>query len=101
MTVTAATVLFLTPAAYHRLTGHQDGRGRLRFGVKTTLIGLLLLVLSVTCAVFVVVRFLFDSSTLGALMAAATAMLTFTMWYLLPLLRRQHSGEASEKQSET
>ncbi|HEX2225883.1 MAG TPA: DUF6328 family protein, partial [Candidatus Binatia bacterium] len=60
--VAIATVLFLAPAAYHRLATRRDRRGRLRFGVRTALAGLSLLGFSITCAVFVVVRFVFDSS---------------------------------------
>ena len=88
LTVADATVLFLAPAAYHRLIGHRDRRGRLRFGVRTTLIGLSLLALSITCVVFVVIRFLFESTLLGSIPAAATAVLATTMWYVLPLHNR-------------
>lgn len=86
--VALATILFLAPAAYHRLAGHRDRQGRLRFGVRTALAGLFLLALSITCAVFVVVRFLFDSAALGAATAAATALLAIVMWYVLPVYRR-------------
>jgi hypothetical protein len=65
LTVTAATILFLAPAAYHRTAGRLDRPARLRFGVTTTLAGLGLLALSIACAVFVVVRFVFDNAAIG------------------------------------
>lgn len=67
--VAIATVLFVAPATYHRLSDRHDRRGRLRYGVKTKLTGLALLGLSISCAMFVVVRFLFDSTALGVLLA--------------------------------
>lgn len=96
MAVAAATVLFLAPAAYHRLSDHHDRRGRLRFGVRTTLVGMSLLVLSITCVVFVVVRFLFSSFTLGAVVAGAMAVLAIAMWYVPPLLRRRRSADTED-----
>ncbi len=101
MAVAAATILFLSPAAYHRLTDHQDRRGRLRYGVRTALVGLFLLALSISGVVFVVVRFLFDNSTLGAGVAAATAVLAIVMWYALPLLRNRRSQGKSTSQSKS
>ncbi len=100
LAVAAATVLFLAPAAYHRPTGHRDHRWRLRLGVRTTLAGLFLLTLSISCAVFVVTRFLFNSSTLGTVVAAATAALAIAMWYVLPIYSRERSEDTSEPQSE-
>lgn len=86
--IAAATILFLAPAAYHRLADHRDRRGRLRFGVKTTLTGLFLLGVSITCVIFVVIRFIFDSSIAGAVLAAFAALLQVIMWYILPMRGR-------------
>lgn len=99
MAVTGATVLFTAPAAYHRLADRTDRRGRLRFGVRTVLIGLVLLAISVTCAVFVVVRFLFDSTVLGAALAIATAISAATAWYALPVQARDRSSGVPESQA--
>ena len=101
MAVAAATILFLSPAAYHRLTDHQDRRGRLRFGVRIALTGLFLLALSISGVVFVVVRFLFNSSTLGAVVAAATAVLAVVMWYVFPLYKEQRSKGKAVPQSKS
>ncbi|MFO7965778.1 MAG: DUF6328 family protein [Desulfobacterales bacterium] len=96
--VAASTILFLSPAAYHRLANREDRLGRLRFGIKTTLAGLSLLAVSMTCALFVVIRFLFDSPGFSAVVAAAIAGLTLVTWYILPFVRRKRSGGKSETQ---
>lgn len=88
VSVAVATVLFVAPAAYHRLADPQDRQARLRFGIRTALWGLALLALSITCAIFVVVRFLFHSDLLGLGVAAAIALLAFSVWYILPIRRR-------------
>lgn len=100
MTVATATLLFLAPAAYHRLAPRRDRLGRLRFGVRTALLGLLLLGLSMACAVFVVVRFLFDSSTIGAILAGGVALLALVVWYVLPIRNRRRTGGEPETRSE-
>ena len=92
LSVAAATVLFLAPAAYHRMVGHRDRQERLRFGVRTALAGMALLGVSITCAIFVVVRFLFGL-TLATVVAAAIAVLAGVVWYLVPLARRPHEDE--------
>lgn len=101
MAVTVATILFLAPAAYHRLAGRHDRQGRLRFGVRTTLAGMLFLALSIVCAVFVVVRFLFDNIFVSVAMTFATVFLAVIMWYFLPVYKRKRSQEPSESQSES
>lgn len=94
--VAIATVLFLSPAAYHRLANRRDRRARLRFGIRTALAGMSLLCISISCAVFVVVRFIFDNSLLGAVLAAVSAALAILMWYIIPMYNRRESGERSE-----
>jgi hypothetical protein len=83
-----STVLFLAPAAYHRVAGRGDHARRLAFGVATTLCGLALLSVAVALAVFVVVRYLYETS-LGAVVAGALAALAAGLWLLVPLLDRR------------
>jgi MFS family permease len=97
MAVAAATVLLLGPAAYHRLGDRQDRRRRLRYGVRLTLAGMTLLALSICCAVFVVGRFIFDDTRVGAGLAAATAVAAAIIWYIVPLIQRSRSGGVSER----
>lgn len=93
--VTAATALFLAPAAYHRLADRRDRRRRLRYGVRTALLGLALLGLSMACAVFVVVRFVYDTA-LGTVAAGLLVVIAALTWYLLPIIHRRQSGGKSE-----
>jgi MFS family permease len=92
MAVVAATILLLGPAAYHRLANQQDRRGRLRYGVWLALAGMALLALSISCAVFVVGRFIFDDTRMGAGLAAATAVTAVVVWYVVPVIRRWRSS---------
>lgn len=96
MAVALAAILFLAPASYHRLADRKDRRGRISFGVRVTLAGMALLALSITCAVFVVVRFLFGSLLLALILASAAAALSFFTWYLHPVKNRRHTGGISE-----
>ena len=96
MAVTAAAVLLLGPAAYHRLGDQENRRRRLRYSVWLALTGMALLALSISCAVFVVGRFIFDSIRVGTGLAAATAGAAALIWYVVPIIQRWRSGGASE-----
>ncbi|MDG5813952.1 DUF6328 family protein [Chitinispirillales bacterium ANBcel5] len=98
MAIAASTILFLAPAAYHRLAGRHDRTGRLRYGILTTLYGLSFLALSTCCALFVVIRFLFNSTAVGIVFSGTGAILVFLLWYLHPIRNRNRSGESSESQ---
>ncbi|KMQ49937.1 Integral membrane protein [Chitinispirillum alkaliphilum] len=99
LSVAAATILFLAPAAYHRLAGRRDRKGRLSFGVKSTLVGLLLLGLSISCAVFVIIRFMFNNTLLGVVFAITSGVMAFLLWYVHPLLNRKRTRDKSESQT--
>jgi hypothetical protein len=87
-TALAATT-FMTPAAYHRLATGSGRATRIRLAIRLTIVGLVLLALSVAAAVFVVGRFVFDSSTVGGAIAAAVGLTTVGLWFALPLSRRR------------
>lgn len=95
MCAAAATVLFLAPAAYHRFADRSDRRARLRFGVRTAVVGLMLLGLAVAGVTFVVVRFLFGGVLAGTL-AGALAALAFGLWVVVPIVDRHRSDGSSE-----
>lgn len=82
--VAAADILFLAPAAYHRVTHHRHWRQRLDYGVTSTLAGLALLGLSITLAMFVVTRFIYGTTT-GTIAAAGTATLATLVWLAKPI----------------
>lgn len=81
-----AAAVFMTPAAYHRLARDQDRESRLRVTVRLTIIGMGLLALSVAAAVFVVARFIFDSTATGAVFGASTALASGSLWFVLPIV---------------
>jgi hypothetical protein len=83
-----ATILFLTPAAYHRLTDHQQRGRRLRLSIRVQLAGMVLLAVAVSVAVFVVTRFVF-STTVGGLVGAGIAATTIVLWWLVPVSARR------------
>lgn len=88
--VALATVVLLTPAAYHRIANRQDRAERLQISVRMTVVGLALLGLSIAAVVFVVLRFLYDSTLLGIACGGAALLAVAVSWYGLPLLRRRH-----------
>jgi MFS family permease len=92
MAVAAAMMLLLGPAAYHRIADQQDRRGRLHYGVGLKLAGMTLLALSISCAVFVVGRFIFNDTGMGTGLAAATAVTAGIIWYVVPVIQRWRSG---------
>lgn len=94
LSVSTATLLFLAPAAYHRIVGHGDRTARLSFGVRTALAGMTLVAVSITCAVFVVVRFLFGLA-MGTAAATGVAVIALVTWGLIPFARRPERGEGS------
>ncbi|MFW2513680.1 DUF6328 family protein [Demequina sp. SO4-13] len=92
--VAAATVFFLAPAAFHRVSDHAYRRARLRFAVRSTVVGMALLAAAMAGAVFVVTRFIFqDTSWVAVASGAAVVTLIAVLWYLMPLAHgRRHHG---------
>ncbi|MEX2659735.1 MAG: DUF6328 family protein, partial [Acidimicrobiales bacterium] len=60
--VAVAVVIFWTPAAYHRLAERHDRATRLRMSVRLAVAGMGLLAVSLVAVIFVVVRFVFEST---------------------------------------
>jgi hypothetical protein len=89
--VAAATVLFFAPAAHHRVADDVDRSVRVRFGVRTQLVGLVLVAVGVAAGLFLVVRFLFDWRAAVAISGSITA-LVILLWVVRPLVD-QHSAQ--------
>jgi archaellum biogenesis protein FlaJ (TadC family) len=103
VTVGLAAVIFLTPAAYHRIAPRDDRHHRLRLGIRSTVAGMALLGVSVGAAVFVVIRLIFaitplplfssqSPTTIAAAAMAIVAGAALVLWFLLPLLSRGRGG---------
>lgn len=84
LTTSAVTVLILLmPAALHRLA-HVDRTERVRLATRFQMIGSITLGISMCLALFVVVRFIFETSAAVWLVGAVGAAWV-GLWYLFPL----------------
>jgi Family of unknown function (DUF6328) len=87
----AASAFLITPSLYHRLHWRRDVHDKeammLTFN-RLVLVGGLLLALSMTCAIFLVTDRLFDTAY-AAGVGGASALLFSSLWFLLPLSRKQ------------
>jgi uncharacterized membrane protein len=83
-----AIVLFMTPAAYHRVARSQDRAARVEIAVRLVVTGMALLALAVGGAIFVVVRFVFDDTVLGAGVGGVAVVTAALLWYVFPALNR-------------
>lgn len=84
-----AAAVFMAPAAYHRLATSSDRVTRINLAIQLTIAGMVLLALSVAGAVFVVGRYVFGSTATGAALAGGVGVITFGLWFLLPLSRNR------------
>lgn len=85
-----ATVVLLTPAAFHRLTPHHDRRARLITSIRTQLVGMALLAFATADAVFVVLRFVFDA-TIGAIAGGLVVLAIVSLWLVVPWVQRSRT----------
>jgi hypothetical protein len=87
LTTTVASILLMTPSAYHRLRWRRhDKEAMLKFSNRVAIAGLVFLAAAVTLVVFVVSDVLFDAKSAGlAAGVAAAALLLF--WFAVPLTR--------------
>jgi hypothetical protein len=106
-TVGLAAVTLMTPAAYHRIAPRKDRHQRLVLGVRITVAGMVLLAVSIACSIFVVGRLIFATELANGEQVATAGTATelalvvvgivvgtaVALWFVLPLLRREHDGE--------
>lgn len=84
-----ATILLMTPAAFHRLA--ENGRNTEsfhRFAGRVLLVSLVPLALGICGDFFVIVRKTTDSSLLGIAVTGAILALSYGLWFALPMYRR-------------
>ena len=88
-----STLLFVTPAVYHRLAPREERAHRLRVAVRLAVAGVLALLVAMSAALFVVTRFIYGT-TEGVAIAVGAVVAASILWVLLPLRRRlRHRGE--------
>lgn len=81
-----ATILLVTPSAYHRIVWrHHDKVDLLAVSNKLALAGIAVLACALTCSLFMISDFVFGAVVAGAV-AAASGVTFASMWFLLPYL---------------
>jgi hypothetical protein len=94
----AASGFLITPSLYHRLHWRRDVHDKEAMMVmfnRLVLVGGLLLALSMTCTIFLVTDRLFDTRY-AAGVAVAGALVFSSLWFLLPLSRRQRDRSRTQ-----
>lgn len=82
-----AMLLFLMPAAFHRIAPNADREQRVRLAIRASVGGMVAVATSVVTAIYVVTRFVYDN-TVAAYVGGVILGLAATLWFLLPLGRR-------------
>jgi hypothetical protein len=87
-----ASVLFITPTAYHRLRWREpDKEGMLFTANRLTIAGTVFLAIAMAAAVFLVTDVIYGTWQ-AALVSAGVAAILAWFWYGLPLSRRPGPG---------
>lgn len=81
-----ACVLFIAPAAFHRLRFRRHDKAQLiRIGNRCAIAGLLALALAMISGVFLITELLFGAPVAGAL-TTVVALPIAALWWLVPLV---------------
>ena len=92
MSAGIASALLIAPTAQHRITFRtQEKEWIVVGGNRLTVIGLAFLATSMTAAMALVVDVVFEPAT-AIVCAALMGVLFVTLWYALPLRRRERGG---------
>jgi high-affinity Fe2+/Pb2+ permease len=90
----AATVLLISPSAYHRLRWRQrDKEQMLQTANRLAIAGMAFLAAALTGAVFLLTDLLFESAAVVYSVTAAAALTILWFWYGLPLTRAAEAGD--------
>ena len=90
-----STLLFLAPAANHRVANGSRRRQRLHDGRIIVLGGMALLACAISAAMFVVIRQLFGNGVVAVAAAGLILTTAVATWYLLPGRRRSGDEDRS------
>ena len=101
LATTAATVLLIAPATYHRIQFRERDKLRmLLVSNRLVIVGTLCLGLAITAAVFLIAEVLLGDAA-ALLIAAGAAIGLLLFWYGLPIssrLRQRSGGPTPEKE---
>jgi Family of unknown function (DUF6328) len=81
-----AAIVLMTPAAFHRISAPGHRATRLKESIRLQIAGMALLLLSMTLAIFVVTRSIFDDTAVGVAFGLVALGAGAGLWYVLPLL---------------
>lgn len=93
-----SVICLLTPAVFHRVGERTARSARLRWGIRMTVVGLGLLALALSSALWSVSSFVFTHAVARALLAAAVVAI-LGLWIALPLAVRRMDAP-SDRHSE-
>lgn len=85
-----ATIVFISPTAYHRTAGRTERSARLVWAIRTTRIGFALLAVSLLAAVLCVTRFVTDDVAALVVTGLAAGLLVGT-WLVLPVVTTRNA----------
>jgi hypothetical protein len=91
LSTAAASICFITPASFHRITWQRGVKGRmLRISSGLTIAGTVFLGVAIGSVVGFLTSYLYNSLVASILSAVALGAISI-LWYSIPLvLRRQH-----------
>jgi hypothetical protein len=85
----AASICFITPASFHRITWQHGVKGRmLRISSGLTIAGTVFLGIAIGCVVGFLSSYLYDSVVASIVTAVALALIS-VLWYSIPLVLRE------------
>ena len=90
-----ASVIFIAPASYHRINhrrGVAEKERMLLTSSRLAIVGTVFLAFGIACSLFVVADVLFGAGAAVAV-AVATFGLIGALWFALPLLARERTGD--------
>jgi hypothetical protein len=79
-----AAVTLMGPTAFHRVSAPDSRAERLTVSVYLQVVGMALLLASMTLVIFVVTRLIFDDTAVGVAFAAVAGGAGIFIWYVLP-----------------
>lgn len=93
LSAAAATALFVTPSAFHRLRFRRRDKAFLvALGNRMVIAGLAMLLVAMNSAVFVVTSFILDGRT-PAVLAGTTTGVFVLLWFVLGLARGRAAAD--------